>query len=1321
MATLAFAAIGSAVGSSLLPAGISVLGTTVSGAAIGSQIGALAGSFVDEALFGPAGQARTFEGPRLEDLRVTSSSEGAPIPRVYGAARVGGQVIWATDFEEVRTTQRSAGGGQSKGGGGGGQATTTVAYAYYANFAIALAEGPITGVGRVWADGQEWNIAGTTHRIYLGREDQAPDALIDARLAGEPAPAYRGVAYVVFERLPIGQFGNRLPQLSFEVFRAVDGLHEQVKAAVIIPGSGEFAYATTPVQRRAARGEMVSENVHTREAATDWSASMVQLQRTLPAVASASLIVSWFGSDLRAASCRIEPRVERPEKETRPVAWQAAGQTRANAPAVSRIDERPAYGGTPSDASVIEAIRDLKARGIRPVLTPFILMDVAQGNTQRDPYSGAAGQPAYPWRGRITIDPAPGVAGTPDQTAAAADQVAAFVGDAAVSDFAVAGDHVLYRGPAEWGYRRFILHYAHLALAAGGVDAFLIGTEMRGLTWARDGAGSYPFVTELVRLAGDVKRVLGPATKVTYAADWSEYFGHQPADGSGDVYFHLDPLWAAPAIDAVGIDLYWPLADWRDGDDHRDAKVARSVYDLDYLKSNLRGGEGFDWYYASEAARDEQVRTPITDGLGKPWLFRFKDLVGWWSNAHFDRPGGIERAAPTAWRAQSKPVWLMEVGCPAVDKGANQPNVFHDPKSAESRLPYFAEPRRDDFMQRAYLRALIEGLDPAHEGYVAGANPASKVYAGRMVDLARLHVYAWDARPYPAFPNDAATWGDAPNWSFGHWLNGRIASMPLAEAVAQIFADHGFTAVDATRLEGVLPGYLIDRVMALREVLQPIEMAFFVDAVESGERIVLSHRGRGVPVAVLAPDELVALKRDAPLLTSARGQETELPATAKITYMTAGGDYRRAVAEARRLTGLSERIALASLAMMLEPQRAHAIAETWLHEAWAARHRTAFTLPPSRMAIEPGDLVETRDDGRRTLHRVTGIADRGARSIEALSVEPAIYAPHEAPQRVQDVAAPPVTGSADALFLDLPLIVQGGVETDGFVALHQAPWPGPMAIYRAPGDDGFELVAEAVASATIATLLDALPNGPPGRIDHATRVRVKLASGELHSLSRLAMLDGGNAIAVRRNDGSWEVCQFENAELVAPLTYLLSGFLRGQLGSEDAREIGVEVAAPGQPVVLIDAALARIDIGESGIGRPFNWRYGPAERDIGDTNYGQGNHAFRGIARRPFAPVHVRARRVGGDVTLTWVRRTRLGGDTWEQAEVALGEASEAYEVDILAGDEVVRTLRSATPAVAYPAADQRSDFGAPQASLACRVYQVSATFGRGKARAAVV
>ncbi|HEU4806165.1 MAG TPA: glycoside hydrolase TIM-barrel-like domain-containing protein, partial [Nitrobacter sp.] len=202
----------------------------------------------------------------------------------------------------------------------------------------------------------------------------------------------------------------------------------------------------------------------------------------------------------------------------------------------------------------------------------------------------------------------------------------------------------------------------------------------------RSGAGIYPAVNALVTLAADVKSIVGSSTIVTYGADWTEYGADVVDAGGTEVRFPLDPLWGCSAIDAVGIDYYAPLADWRDEAGHLDASFAASTYDLDYLAENVYGGEGFDWYYTDDSARAAQNRTPITDGLGKPWTFRVKDIKSWWSSAHYERVGGVELPSPTAWAPQSKPVWLTEVGCPAVDKGANQPNVFPDPKSSENYL-----------------------------------------------------------------------------------------------------------------------------------------------------------------------------------------------------------------------------------------------------------------------------------------------------------------------------------------------------------------------------------------------------------------------------------------------------------------------------------------------------------------------------------------------------------------------------------------------------------------------------------------------------------
>jgi hypothetical protein len=99
-----------------------------------------------------------------------------------------------------------------------------------------------------------------------------------------------------------------------------------------------------------------------------------------------------------------------------------------------------------------------------------------------------------------------------------------------------------------------------------------------------------------------------------------------------------------------------PLSDWRDGFDHADAAEGwPAIYDRAYLQANITGGEGFDWSYASPAHRAAQVRTPITDGAaGKPWVFRYKDLRAWWSNPHYNRPGGVESGDPDGMGAAVK-------------------------------------------------------------------------------------------------------------------------------------------------------------------------------------------------------------------------------------------------------------------------------------------------------------------------------------------------------------------------------------------------------------------------------------------------------------------------------------------------------------------------------------------------------------------------------------------------------------------------------------------------------------------------------------------
>ncbi len=1100
MATLVLASVGATIGGGF---GGAILG--FSGAAIGGMIGSTIGAAVDSWIVSSLAPAQRIEGARLDNLRITASTEGAVIPRVFGRMRMGGNIVWATDFREETRTSRQG------GGKGGGPKVETTEYLYYASFAVALCEGEITGIGRIWADGKPLDTSGLTWRWYPGSETQEPDPFIAATMGADQTPAFRGTAYVVFEDLPLSDYGNRLPQLSFEVFRPLadpDTAEGLTRAVTLIPASGEFTYATEPV-RKGGNGDSAAENLNATPGSPDMIVALDRLQAMAPKVESVSLVVAWFGNDLRCGHCTIRPGVEVAEKANTPRLWSVSGIVRNQAHLLSRDDQdRPVYGGTPADFAVAQAIQEMKARGLRVTFYPFILMDVPPGNTLPDPYSDHAagtGQPAFPWRGRITCSPSAGRAGTVDKTAAAADQVAAFFGNASVGDFAVMGEEVRWAGdPNDHGLRRMVLHYAHRCAAAGGVDSFLIGSEMRGLTTIRSSGNSYPAVAAFRALAADVRAILGPGTKISYAADWSEYFGHQPSDGSNDIFFHLDQLWADQNIDFIGIDNYLPLSDWRDGFEHLDAQAGwPAIHDRAYLQSNIAGGEGFDWFYATEADRAAQVRTPITDGAhNKHWVFRPKDLRSWWSNRHFDRPGGVETATPTAWVPQSKPIRFTELGCPAIDRGTNQPNVFYDPKSSESFVPYHSRGWRDDAIQRAYLEATYLFWGKATN------NPISTEYAGRMVEVGECAAWTWDARPYPFFPALGDVWTDGANWRLGHWLTGRLGAVSLAALVRHLCARAGLpeSRIDVSGLWGAVEGYAITALESPRASIITLARHFGFDAVESEGVIRLKIRGRA-PVANIGHDDLVSAG-DGEAIELTRAQETERPQALKWQVARADKDYDAALVEASRITVDISRIASESFPMAVPPEEAERRYRRALQEAWAGCESAVFRLPPSRLALDPADVIALDHDGRMQQFRLTAVADAEARGVEAVRQDREVYELPPGAERLATLPRAVTFGPPEIILLDLPQLRDDVLAHQPLIAATVRPWPSALTVYRSPGDDGFELLTTVRRRANLGRLASYLWPGPTSRFDLGNVLILDLASGRLESVSDLSLFGG---------------------------------------------------------------------------------------------------------------------------------------------------------------------------------------------------------------------
>ena len=196
MATLILAAAGAAVGGAV---GGGLVG--VSSVAIGRLAGASLGRVIDQKLMG--GGADVVETGKIKRFRLTGSAEGAAQARVFGRVRVAGQVIWATRFLETYE--------ETGGGNGMRQAPRTRAYSYSVSLAIALCEGEILRVGRIWADGDEIGREELNLRVYTGSDSQMPDPKMEPVEGAGTVPAYRGTAYVVIEDLELGRFGNRVP------------------------------------------------------------------------------------------------------------------------------------------------------------------------------------------------------------------------------------------------------------------------------------------------------------------------------------------------------------------------------------------------------------------------------------------------------------------------------------------------------------------------------------------------------------------------------------------------------------------------------------------------------------------------------------------------------------------------------------------------------------------------------------------------------------------------------------------------------------------------------------------------------------------------------------------------------------------------------------------------------------------------------------------------------------------------------------------------------------------------------------------------------
>lgn len=1265
MAQLVFAEAGRRLGATLLPNGLSAFGLSVGGDALGAALGSSLGRAVDNALAGPIGEVG-----RLDGLSVMESREGAGIPRVYGRYRIGGQVIWATHLKEA-SRDRSVGG---KGG------PSVTEYSYTISFAVGLCEGEISGLERIWANGEPLSLADVNYRLYRGSEDQLADPLIEA--SEGVAPAYRGLAYIVFEDLPLDAYGARLPQLSFEVTPPVAGskrsLGDVVTGVNLIPASGEWVYSPELIRRVEYPGWEETLNRNSASGEVDVSRALDQLQAELPMVSSVNLTIAWFGNDLRCGVCSVMPGVETREQLNLPRDWRAGGLSRQTAQLISQDEDgRPYYGGTPDDASLLALCRDMEARGLSVTISPFLLMDVPPGNNLPDPY-GRAEQPAFPWRGRLTS--------ASDKSSAARVDVDAFFGSARASDFALNDDEVSYNGAAEWSYRRFVLHLAMLAKAAGNVDKFLLGSELRGLTRLRDEAGAYPAVEQLIALASEVRSILGPAVEISYAADWTEYGAYAPEDGSGDVLFPLDAFWSDANVDFIGLDWYAPLSDWRDGE-HLDSALFPAIDDPAYLAANIEGGEGYDWYYASAADRDAQTRTPITDTAhGEDWVFRVKDIRSWWQNTHFERPVGARAVSPTQFIPASKPIRLIEIGCGAVDKGSNAPNVFIDPKSAESGLPHYSDGTRDDDIQRASILAIYD--------YWAENAPLSPIYGEAMIPADGLSVWCFDARPFPAFPARSDLWSDGANRKTGHWLNGRLSTSPPGAIIEEVCGN----SVNVGAVNGHVPWYAVSGLSTVLEFLDPLAFAFSLTCRQSEAGLVFSNQPNGAAKQISFADYAME-KREFSAFTLKRELTEHGPKGVRVTVSDPSSDYQPVsvhVGDAPE----GDRDLHIRLPMALDEAGATDLAAQIHGRVNADKTSQTLNISPARDDVTIGDLLHVEGEPLR----VNGLERRGHIRVTLGYAEAAFAGAQSLPQTGSTAAHSP---QPDLVVLDIPNMPGSEDDIRPLVGAFAHPWAGEINVSAGASSTSLSKRASLSQPAMIGRLLTPLPSGPGDRWRPGVSLDIRFPDAALAARDRVDVLNGANLIAVETN-GGWMLACFQTAEMLSGDVWRISGLLTGLSGTEDLSTLGAEA---GARLVIIDQALIRAELSAHELGPDLLWQAkGPGGLAEAETVALK----LEGRAKKPLRPGHLRAETLaGGDIHLSWTRRARHSADRWDTPDVPLLEEALLFRVEVFAGEVLLRSEDVSDTVWVYSVDDQMND-AVNGAELRFRVVQVSPSYGDG-------
>jgi hypothetical protein len=544
------------------------------------------------------------------------------------------------------------------------------------------------------------------------------------------------------------------------------------------------------------------------------------------------------------------------------------------------------------------------------------------------------------------------------------------------------------------------------------------------------------------------------------------------------------------------------------------------------------------------------------------------------------------------------------------------------------------------------------------------------------------------------------------------------AGMGLDEAVTELCTHPklGLQAgdLDVSALVGdVMPGTQVGAASA-KSALEQWAAGFFFDGVESDHKIKFVKRG-GAAVATIPEAHLgvrAGGRARVPTLTARRGDTGALPRRLLFVHNDRERDYEPAAAPAQREGGA---VAIGATARLEAPiafsrEQGRRIAERWLFTEWLGIEGYEISTLPRYRRLDPADVVTAVNEGRSVTFRVErwGLGAGGRVTLEGARDEASVYVSALAgsanPATDQTIA---VRVPAVLYLIDAPLLRD---EDDAVAGIYvAATWFGNAtgaAIEKSDGDGRWTRVMDILDPAPAGRAATALGDGPTTVFDEVGSVDAVLFQGTPESAAEIDVLNGANAMLIGD-----EYVQYKTATALGGRRFRFSGLLRGRRGTEQH----TAAHAVGERVVLLHADWVRRLPAASDVGVARQYRavtFGTLPEDATVETL-----AYQGNDKKPYSPVHIAGAWDGSDnLTITWVRRSRLGGRWADFVDVPLGEASEAYEIDILdaPGGDVINTYSSSSESFAYSAAAQTGDGLTPGEDVHVAIHQMSAFIGRG-------